>query len=54
MKFMQEKQGEDCKIEFMRIREKIGSLTFQDTPTKKITNIYLETASKFLEMDTRI
>ena len=53
MKIMLENQEEDCKIDLMNIREKIGSLTFSDTPTKKITKVCLETISKFLEMYTR-
>ena len=53
MKIMLENQEEDCKIDLMNIREKIGSLTFSDTPTKKITKVCPETISKFLEMYTR-
>ena len=43
MKVTQEKQEEDCKIGWMNIREKIVSLIFQDTPTKKITKMCPET-----------
>ena len=49
-KVMLEKR--DCKIELMNIWEKIVSLTFYDTPTKKIANMCPETISwKWIQED---
>ena len=49
-KVMLEKR--DCKIELMNIWEKIVSLTFYDTPTKKIAKMCPETISwKWIQED---